>query len=166
MARGLAEIHAAYVAVKERCLEDCGSARSGNAVWELAQTSLRFLQSKCRRVPLVSKVTGKQYFSYRRSGSKTPISRPANLDLFCGDAQHVGNTWEEWQQGGLQGQAPLNMLYTVALAPCLAMELFDRQNKKGPATYFECLIGHLFAKALGSTHTSELRSRFVGRKWP
>jgi len=29
------------------------------------------------------------------------------------------------------------------------MELFDRQNKKGPATYFECFIGHIFATALG-----------------
>ncbi|MEK6674354.1 MAG: hypothetical protein AABZ47_01715 [Planctomycetota bacterium] len=38
-------------------------------------------------------------------------------------------------------------LYTVALAPCLALELFDRQNKKGPATYFECFVGHLVAGA-------------------
>jgi hypothetical protein len=29
------------------------------------------------------------------------------------------------------------------------MELFDRQNKKGPATYFECLVGHVFARELG-----------------
>jgi hypothetical protein len=36
----------------------------------------------------------------------------------------------------------------MALAPCLAMELFDRQNKKGPATYFECFIGHIFAREL------------------
>jgi hypothetical protein len=28
------------------------------------------------------------------------------------------------------------------------MELFDRQNKKGPATFFECLIGHIFASEL------------------
>ena len=40
------------------------------------------------------------------------------------------------------------MLYTVALAPCLAMELLNRGNKKGPATYFECVIGHIFAKSL------------------
>ena len=40
------------------------------------------------------------------------------------------------------------MLYTVALAPCLAMELFNRNDKKRPATYFECMIGHIFAKSL------------------
>ncbi len=39
-------------------------------------------------------------------------------------------------------------LYTIALAPCLALELFDLQNKKGPATYFECFVGHLVARAV------------------
>ncbi|HLC23633.1 MAG TPA: hypothetical protein VJL08_04250, partial [Dehalococcoidia bacterium] len=29
------------------------------------------------------------------------------------------------------------------------MELFDRQNKKGPATYFESFIGHIFSRELG-----------------
>jgi len=31
------------------------------------------------------------------------------------------------------------------------MEIFDRGNKKGPATYFECFIGNLFARQLGVT---------------
>ena len=55
------------------------------------------------------------------------------------------------------------MLYTVALAPCLAMELFDRNNKKGPATYFECMIGHLFAKSLGIQPTKQAELTTSGR---
>ena len=42
-----------------------------------------------------------------------------------------------------------NMLYTLALAPCLARDLFDRNDKKSSATYFEYFIGHLFAKKFG-----------------
>jgi hypothetical protein len=53
--------------------------------------------------------------------------------------------------------------YTAALAPCLAMELFDRQNKKGPATYFECYIGHLFARAVGVNPTKRARLPVAGR---
>jgi hypothetical protein len=41
------------------------------------------------------------------------------------------------------------------------MELFDRQNKKGPATYFECLIGHIFTRTLG-TNPSKQASLPVG----
>lgn len=37
------------------------------------------------------------------------------------------------------------------------MEIFDRQNKKGPATYFEYFIGHLFAKTLATSPTKRVR---------
>ncbi len=43
------------------------------------------------------------------------------------------------------------------------MEIFDRQNKKGPATYFECYIGHLFAKSVGVNPTKRVRLRVHGR---
>jgi hypothetical protein len=43
------------------------------------------------------------------------------------------------------------------------MELFDRQNKKGPATFFECYIGHLFAKAVGINPTKRVRLQVHGR---
>jgi hypothetical protein len=43
------------------------------------------------------------------------------------------------------------------------MEIFDRQNKKGPATYFECYIGHLFAKSLGVNPTQRVRLPVHGR---
>ena len=37
------------------------------------------------------------------------------------------------------------------------MKFLDRQNKKGPATYFECYIGHLFAKSMGVNPTKRVR---------
>ena len=58
--------------------------------------------------------------------------------------------WAEWSRGRLGGGDLESFLYTVALSPCLALELFDRQNKKGPATYFECFVGHLVARAAGA----------------
>ena len=43
------------------------------------------------------------------------------------------------------------------------MELFDRQNKKGPATYFECLIGHVFARSIGLNPEKQTRLTIHGR---
>jgi hypothetical protein len=43
------------------------------------------------------------------------------------------------------------------------MELFDRQNKKAPATYFECLIGHMFARELGVNPQKQASIRVQGR---
>lgn len=43
------------------------------------------------------------------------------------------------------------------------MEIFDRQNKKGPATYFESYIGHLFARWLGVNPTKRARLPVQGR---
>jgi hypothetical protein len=43
------------------------------------------------------------------------------------------------------------------------MELFDRQNKKGPATYFECLIGHIFAKTLSANPRKQASLQVHGR---
>ena len=64
------------------------------------------------------------------------------------DVQQVSAGWEEWHQGGLPPANADSIFYTIALAPCLAMEMFNRSNKKGPATYFEHLVGHIFSTLL------------------
>lgn len=44
------------------------------------------------------------------------------------------------------------------------MELFDRNNKKGPATYFECLIGHIFARVFGFEPVKQAVLSVSGRR--
>ena len=44
------------------------------------------------------------------------------------------------------------------------MELFDRQNKKGPATYFECFVGHMVAKKLGVNPQQRVTFRLHDRE--
>jgi hypothetical protein len=98
--------------------------------------------------PLVSQVAGKQYIGFRRKDSPDGISRPVNRALFRCDVNAVLASWDEWVTGTLPTEELAQISYTACLAPCLALELFDRQNKKGPATSFECMIGHVFARAL------------------
>lgn len=146
--RGLDKIQSSYLKVKDVSQADLSSEDVSIAVHDFVELSLAFLRTECSEVPLISKVQGKQYLGYSRKRSANVVSRPANRAMFLLALQEACNDWRSWIDGGLKDHALASVSYTVALAPCMAMELFDRQNKKGPATYFECLIGHLFAKRL------------------
>ena len=149
MPRPLEQIRGAYERAKSLCAQDWASDSAGTALRDLIVTCLRFLGAQCSPVALVSKVEGKDYISFARRDAPKSLSRPANVALFLADARGMANRWDDWLAGALQPGEIASLSYTAALAPCLAMELFDRQNKKGPATYFECLIGHVFARTLG-----------------
>jgi len=143
-------IHTAYDLVKQACSVDWKAPLAGNAILDLVEVSLRFLQAEGTAVDLISKVPGKEYFTYKKGNI---LARPVNKRLFLADGTTIRRLWNSWlaEQIGASDFATLS--YTAALAPCLAMELFDRQNKKGPATYFECFIGHLFSKSIGVNPT-------------
>ncbi len=151
----LAEIRAAYETVKEECRRDWESLGAGDAILALASLSLTFLTSRCAQVGLVSRVPGKHYFGFVRENDRKTISRPVNSNLFLLDPNAIAAQWGTWERTAATPALWSSLSYTVALAPCLALELFDRQNKKGPATYFECLIGHVFARTLGVAPTKK-----------
>jgi len=121
------------------------SAELEHAIIELTSWSLRFLAQNCSKIPLISKINGNNYHSYTLADGKS--ARPANSAFFDGDEKKIVEQWKNAEQ--LTKPERQNMLYTVALAPCLARDLFDRNDKKSSATYFEYFIGHLFAKKFG-----------------
>lgn len=139
------ELRSAYESVKQKCQAGWRSNAAGQAALDLTLISLRFLAEDCDQVDLKSMVLGKQYFSFGRNGV---VARPANREYFVGDPREVARNWSRWLSGNLDSIHLARMLYTIALAPCLAMELFNRNDKKSPATYFECMIGHIFAKSM------------------
>jgi hypothetical protein len=163
MTQPLSRIRAAYGAVKELCAQDWTAPATGDAIRNLAVTCLRFLTSECSTVDLRSNVLGKNYVSFVRGRTSRQLTRPANRAFFLADPDAVADLWDAWVRGNLSQGDLANVAYTVALAPCLAMELFDRQNKKGPATYFECLIGHLFARTLGVNPRKQASLRIEGK---
>lgn len=153
-------LRAEYEEVKQQCGADSKSTETGEAILRLATISLKFLVTKCKPIDLVSRVPGKHYFSFKRANV---IARPANKDLFIADSGAITRLWRQWLAEAISPTNFAKLTYTIALAPCLAMELFDRQNKKGPATFFECYIGHLFAKAVGINPTKRARLPVHGR---
>jgi len=158
--RAQTEIHDAYQATKTACQGNWRSPEAGNAVRDLALRSMRFLTTQCRRVDLISRVPGKEYMAFTY---KDIVSRPANRAFFEDNSEYVRTEWQNWLDGAIGAEPLARMSYTVALAPCLAMELFDRNNKKGPATYFECLIGHIFARELRTNPRKRASLQIAGR---
>ena len=157
----LTKVHAAYEYVKDTCATELASAGAGDAILALATQSLRFLETQATYQPLVSAVPGKEYASYKLRGT---VARPANTRLWMRDPELLAPLWSAMGEGQIAASDLASMLYTVALAPCLVLELFDRQNKKEPATYFECLIGHIFAKRLGRSPQKKLRLSVDGEQ--
>ena len=140
------QLRRSYDAVRRACRADWLSGDAGQAIIDLAVISLQFLNTECDRVGLTSLVPGKEYVSFERNGI---VARPANRAYFTDDSEVIARDWRRFTSGDLDAGQIERMMYTVALAPCLAIELFNRNDKKSPATYFECMIGHLFAKSLG-----------------
>jgi hypothetical protein len=153
-------LRAEYEDAKRQCGTDAKSTAAGRAILHLALTSLTFLVKKCRPIDLVSRVPGKEYFSFKKANV---VARPANKKFFLPDPGAISRLWKKWQAETITVTEFGQLTYTVALAPCLAMEIFDRQNKKGPATIFECYIGHLFARAVGVNPTKRARLPVRGR---
>ena len=140
------QLYDAYDRVKSACHNSWRSDTARGAIIDFAVTALQFLVEDCERVTLNSHVPSKEYISFLRNGV---VARPANRQHFQTDRRSIARDWQLWSNGNLSSARLAPMLYTVSLAPCLAMELINRNDKKRPATYFECVIGHIFAKSLG-----------------
>lgn len=154
------KVRSEYIKVKEACNTDWKSNQAGLSIRKLAEVSLRFLVKQCRTIDLVSRVPGKEYITFKKGNV---VARPANKRFFLVEPKAIARLWKLWISNRISAVDFAKLSYTVALAPCLAMEIFDRQNKKGPATYFECYIGHLFAKAIGVNPTKRARLPVQGR---
>ena len=150
-----------YLQVKASSASDAKGNKTGEAILDIAITALTFLTSRCKIVELISKVPGKKYFTF---GKDSAVARPVNEKLFIPEIEELKRLWDQWLAERVSDEEFARLSYTVALAPCLAMEIFDRQNKKGPATYFECYIGYLFSNALNVNPTKRAHLQVKDRK--
>ena len=140
------QLNEGYQLVKSSCQMDWSSDTASKAILDLAVTSVKFLSENCNQVTLTSKVPGKSYISFSLDGI---VLRPANKAYFTIDSAVLSKHWRSNSFDQIGMATFRKAIYSIALAPCLAFELLDRNNKKGPATYFEHMIGHIFSKMLG-----------------
>ena len=144
----LSNLSRIYDLLKKQTASDALGTGTAEALIEVVEHSLIFL-SRCNQIPLISNVPGKSYFSFAVKSKTLKISRAVNKDLFAID------TVSKLRKvlGGKISDMPLavreKFLYTVAMSYCCAVDLLKTGDQKTPATFFECLIGHLFARSFG-----------------
>ncbi len=112
----------------------------------LIAEGLDYLENRCRRVELTSKVSSKSYFAFRRSRGKA-VSRPVNSDLY--DPQLTQSKVRRAFAGDIPAfsdQEIDKILYTSAIAYCATTDVTKTGDKKTPGTYFEILMGHLVGR--------------------
>jgi hypothetical protein len=144
-----------YKQLQNLATTDLKSAATSEQILKLALVALKFLNTECVRVDLISRVAGKKYWAYHKKGTPKLLSRPLNAGLWEADVARISTWWKKWRAHEDMNVMDLaKVTYTIAAAYCVAIDLFDRGNKKGPASYFEYYIGHLYAVEIGINPTS------------
>ncbi len=136
-----------YQTLKLLASHDLASDATADALMSLVSVSLEFLSTKCIPVPLESHVSHKTYRSYALKKNTSAISRPVNESQFEPDAAIIRKHWSKPE--GLSTSQLARLSYTMGTAYSVASDLFNRNTKKGAATFFELFVGHTFARALG-----------------
>lgn len=142
-----------YLNLKLVATRNLKGPKTAAAINTLVSTALIFLERQCEQVELVSHVPGKVYFAYALKSAPHMISRPVNEALFEPDSQVISRQWTD--PSGLSEESLARLSYTMGTAYSVASDIFDRNNKKGPATYFEMLVGHIFARELDRNPTKQ-----------
>jgi hypothetical protein len=155
----LAKLLKSYVLLKASATADAKGDKAAQRLADTVGTALKFLESHCVAVPLTSKVSGKSYFSFalQSKRGKAKLSRPVNKDLFVVDLSKF--SLEPLARGKLielPPEARSRFLYTVAMSYCCAADILKTGDQKTPATFFECLIGHLLARAFGTNPRTQV----------
>lgn len=131
-----------------------GSKAVAELLMQLTAASHEFLLGS-DAVDLTSSVKDKKYFSFRREY----LSRPINQALFVTDSHEVVERLAALEAHDLEhfkGEEAARTLYTLAMSFCAANDVSKGGDKKTPATFFETLIGHLFAAHLGVNPTNAI----------
>jgi len=105
--------------------------------------------AKAQREPLRSLIPNKEYFAFRMG---TKLSRPVNAALFVkrtGEWDKLDNALQRKSLSKLNPDQVTRIIYSVAMAFCCFIDLTKDRDQKTPGTFFEYLIGHLFASHLG-----------------
>lgn len=146
MARSAGPLNSPYNYLKVIANQSLKSKATHDAIYSLIKISLQFLNDRCNSTPLKSLVPEKEYVSYVLKTNTNLLSRPVNTSLFENDPSLIEKHWSN--TSNLLPLQLARLYYTIGTAYAVASDLFDRNNKKAPATYFELLVGHIFANEL------------------
>lgn len=144
-----------YAKLQKVFAKDVRGAESRALLTECIKASLESVRSR-ERVNLDSMVPGKEYFAFE--GEKK-ISRAVNAALYSDKAEDWDTFCEKLDSGSIKTLPPKTItktIYSAAISFCCHVDLHKEGDQKTPGTFFEYIIGHLFASRLGVNPTNRL----------
>jgi hypothetical protein len=133
-----------YEQLKKTSVESPGGAAVANVISDMALRARQILR-RTERVQLNSG-TGKNYFSFRGAEQ----SRPVNLALYEDSDREFARMLQTFRDGlpSNDVDAATRATYSIAYSVFAAHDVHE-VGRKASATFFEILIGHIVARALG-----------------
>jgi hypothetical protein len=141
-------VERAYQTIQRLQGGDIKNPQIGELLTESIRECQKFLDA-LERVNLKSKVPGKEYFAF---GAEGKISRPVNKALYVGDLSGWNDLLDRLARNDFRRADATRItqaIYTAAISFCASIDLLKRGDQKTPGTFFEYLVGHLFAARLG-----------------
>ncbi|KAB2720392.1 hypothetical protein [Brucella intermedia] len=127
---------------------DLKSDITSNKIAEVVVAARSYL-STLNRTPLVSIIPNKKYFMFTDS-QRSKSSRSVNESLYLGDLDRSAiDKVLSCEFDNFSSDDITKIVYTCAISYCCATDILKKSDQKTPGTFFEVLIGHLVARALG-----------------
>lgn len=150
-----------YRQLKANSAAALGGAEVANLISDMALRARQILE-RTERVPLNS-TTGKNYFSFRGEEQ----SRPVNEALYEDREREFARLLRTFR-AGLPREGPdaaIRATYSIADSVFAAHDV-HQVGRKASATFFEILIGHIVARAIGVNPRKRVRVPESGADLP
>lgn len=150
-----------YRQLKANSAAALGGAEVANLISDMALRARQILE-RTERVPLNS-TTGKNYFSFRGEEQ----SRPVNEALYEDREREFARLLRTFR-AGLPREGPdaaIRATYSIAYSVFAAHDV-HQVGRKASATFFEILIGHIVARAIGVNPRKRVRVPESGADLP
>lgn len=133
-----------YERLKAAALVNLGGPDVAEIIIDMASHSRKVLAGS-KRVALTSG-TGKSYFSFLG----TQQSRPVNISLYSDRGREFDGLLQLFREGFVKCTTEdiVRATYSIAYSVFAAHDIHD-VGRKASATFFEVLIGHICARAIG-----------------
>jgi hypothetical protein len=145
----------AYTRLQKGFARDVRGDDNRALLTECVHASLKQLQN-LDRVELKSLIPNKTYFAF---AGKKKTSRAVNTALFSLDQKKWDKFCGALERDRLNDLSPTSItetIYSAAISFCCFVDLNKDGDQKTPGTFFEYIIGHLFAWRLGVNPTNRL----------
>lgn len=135
--------------------KDVLNENNRDLIGECVRAALKNLRDE-DKIDLKSLVSQKEYFAF---STKKKNSRAVNKSLFLDNPREWDNFSTALAKNRLEdfsAEKITRIIYSAAISFCCYVDIHKDGDQKTPGTFFEYLIGHLFAWRLGVNPTTRL----------